>query len=199
MGTGGSRYGAGRPGWRRKAENCLRLDVRRLKACNVLTSGAWHGWQWTRDGEPAGSISIRTREGGLMLSYAWAPSGGERQPIEQSVALERTRCRFGGGRDWLICPDCHHRRIALYWFSRRGRFSCRVCMRLAYVSETLDRSGRLWHQQSKLERRLEEDREKPPRRRMRERTYQRIMERIDAIEEARDVEFTAGLARILAL
>jgi hypothetical protein len=50
MGTGGSRYGAGRPGWRRKCEHYLRFDVRNLHRVTRLRPGRL-GWQWTRDGE----------------------------------------------------------------------------------------------------------------------------------------------------
>lgn len=198
MGTGGSRHGAGRPGWRRKLESCFRLDIPALRRHNVLTPGTWHGWQWTRDGERTGYVNIAAMSGHLRLSYTWTPYGSEPQRIEQFIGLERTACRFGGARDWLICPDCGCRRIALYGLNRRGRFACRVCMRLAYVSEALDRCGRLGRQQSKLERRLEQDERKPPRRRMRERTYRRLMERLDALEAAQDEEFTIALARIMA-
>src|SRR5215469_2758284 len=37
MGTGGSRFGSGRPGWRRKCEHLLALDVRVLARRGRLT------------------------------------------------------------------------------------------------------------------------------------------------------------------
>jgi hypothetical protein len=39
MGTGGSRYGAGRPGYKGKAEACMRLDVRMWARRGTLTPG----------------------------------------------------------------------------------------------------------------------------------------------------------------
>jgi len=53
------------------------------------------------------------------------------------------------------------------------------------MSEAEDACGRLWRQQSKLEGRLTQNGRKP--KWMRARTFERFYERIDAVEEARDL------------
>jgi len=69
MGTGRSRYGAGRPGWRRKCEHLLGLDVRSLAREGLLRNGLSYGRSWSCGGEPSGSIGIRTIGGGIQLFY----------------------------------------------------------------------------------------------------------------------------------
>ena len=71
MGTGGMRWGAGRPGWHVKAEHCKSIDARRWAREGILQgsrSGAW-GW-WTDDGEKTGSISYRSDGSVVTLSYS---------------------------------------------------------------------------------------------------------------------------------
>src|SRR5690348_17305993 len=99
MGRGGSRYGAGRPGWRRKCEHMRSLDLRRLRPKGFLRPGSSFGWRWNWDGEPCGNIGAATRQSGLRVMYSWG-SEGERQPYDYEIPLERTPCRFGGERIW---------------------------------------------------------------------------------------------------
>src|SRR5215831_1881502 len=71
MGKGGSRFGAGRPGWRRKCEYLLALDVRVLARRWRLARGLSYSWAWSRGGEPAGeyqhSYRQRSRATGLHV------------------------------------------------------------------------------------------------------------------------------------
>jgi hypothetical protein len=193
MGTGGSRYGAGRPGWRRKCEQSLPLDIRKLHRHGRLAPVQSFGWQWTRDDEPCGNITITTCEHRLELRYTWTPTRGSPQHKCYDVPLERARCRFGGWRIWFRCPWCNRRCAVLYGLSGDGYFACRLCLKLAYASEAEDKSGRLWRKQSKLEAKLREDggRSKG----MRARTYERYLARIDAVEEERDREFFLSASR----
>ena len=67
MGTGGMRYGAGRPGWHVKAEHCKQLDVRRWQRLEVLQAGASGTWVWSNaeTGARTGAIGYRS-EGGAV-------------------------------------------------------------------------------------------------------------------------------------
>lgn len=196
MGTGGSRYGAGRPGWRRKCELSLTLDIRKLHRCGRLSPGQWFGWSWTRGDEPCGDIGITTYERCMQLRYTWTPTGGEPQHKCYDVPLERTPCRLGGSRAWFRCPWCHRRCAVLYGISGDGYFGCRLCLRLAYMSEAEDTSGRLWRKQRKLEAKLNETGGKP--KWMRARTFDRICDQISNVEEAKDMDFALRAARLLA-
>lgn len=194
MGTGGARYGAGRPGWRRKCEQLLGLDVRKLVRARYiragyLVRGNWQ-WTWTHSGEPSGNVGIEATYDQVRLTYTWTPDDSEPQTFEYAVAIERTACNYGGTRAWLLCPRCGRRSAILYGVARDGRFGCRICMRLGYASETEDAFGRSWRTQRKLAARLgakDDTDPHPPRPKgMRERTYQRILGRIWDCEARRD-------------
>jgi hypothetical protein len=194
MGTGGSRYGAGRPGWRRKCENSLPIDIRRLHQKQLLRPGTSFGWHWSRDDEEIGSIGIDVLETAVQFRYAWTPRDCD--PVQKlyRAALERTPCRYGGFRTWYRCPWCDRRCAVLYGLSRDGYFGCRLCLRLAYASEAEDTCDRLWRKKRKLEARLIDDDGKP--KWMRATTYVRILEHIDAVEEALDRNFLARAVRM---
>lgn len=62
----------------------------------------------------------------------------------------------------------------------RGRFACRRCNCIVYLSQSDDWSGRAWRKQSKLERRLGDDWERP--KGMHATTYERLLSIIDECE-----------------
>ena len=186
MGTGGSRYGAGRPGWRRKCEDSLALDVRRLHRSGRLLPGTSCGWYWSRDGERCGNIGINSHANHVEFVYTRTLEGCEPVRFRYDVHIERTACRFGGSRSWFRCPWCDRRCALMYGLSSDGYFACRLCLRLAYASECEDRSGRLWRKQRKLEALLLDGELKP--KGMRWRTFDRIYSKLDAIDEALDAE-----------
>lgn len=188
MGKGGHRFGAGRPGWRPKAESCLRLDVRELARRHILGRVVSTSWRWTNSytGEEVGSIGIRGSETRLHLSYS---TNGT--PVSETVEIARTACTYGGSRPWLRCPRCNRRAGVLYM--RGGRFTCRKCSGVAYSCQSEDAMGRAWRAQHKLENLLGDNWTRP--KGMHHRTRQRIMERIFGCEEVRDNELAAYLHR----
>jgi hypothetical protein len=194
MGRGGSRYGAGRPGWRRKCEQSMPLDIRRIHRKRLLSPGTSFGWQWKQDGERIGSISLAMRENSIQFWYTWTASGGDPKRMVYEVAIERTRCRYGGSRSWFRCPWCYRRCALLYGLSRDGYFACRICLRLAYASETEGPIDRCWRQQRKIEAKLTEEGERP--KRMRQRTFDRLCQKWEAIEERKDALWLPSFLRL---
>jgi hypothetical protein len=195
MGAGGSRYGAGRPGWRRKCEHLVSLDVRLLHRWGLLRTGTSFPWKWSRGGEPSGSVLVRIESDRLELIYQWTPSGGERQARSTDFWLSHTNCHFGGVRHWVRCKWCGRRCAIIYGVSSDGYFACRRCLRLGYSSEAEDLIGRLWRKQNKLEARLGEDCQKP--KWMRTRTYESIWTKINEVEERKDHAFCVGALALL--
>lgn len=186
MGRGGSRYGAGRPGWRRKCEHKLGLDIRVLvrrgfihSEPHISRSGSW---QWTCNGEPSGNIGLRAEHDRVQLTYS-----ANGLPFDYPVWLERTPAHYGGTRPWFRCPRCQWRRGVIYGVASDGRFGCRRCMRLGYSSEAEDMLDRLWRKQRKLEAKLGEGYRRP--KGMHQRTYERVIERIGQVEEAKEDAF----------
>lgn len=188
MGTGGSRRNAGRPGWRRRCGSMLSLDVRAMRRQGMLQPGQ-HAGQWAG----GASIGIEAQPDRVRLEYG-RPS--ESEPTQCTVWLERLPCRFGGERTYFLCPGCGRRCERIYGLDQAGRFSCRVCLRLAYASESESPEDRTWRRERKLERRLTEEGGKP--KGMRWSTYQRIVALIEAQQQKRDGMPAPALERLLA-
>ena len=179
MGTGGMRYGAGRPGWHVKAEHCKQLDVRRWQRLGVLQAGASGTWVWSNaeTGARTAAIGYRAEGGAVALTYAI-----DGVPAAQRIALHRTACNYGGTRPWFICPVRGERVAVLYL--RAGRFACRHCQRIAYGSQSDDSLGRTWRRQAKLEARLGPHWQRP--KGMHHATRTRLLSAIFDCEEQRD-------------
>lgn len=197
MGTGGWRYGAGRPGWRRKCEQLFGLDIRKLVRAGYIRPGAWArgSWQWTwsHSGEPSGNVGIEASYDQVRLTYTWTPYGSKPQALDYPVRIVRTPCRYGGTRPWFQCPRCWDRRAVLYGLANDGKFGCRRCMRLAYASEAEDLTGRLWRKQQRLEARLGKNWTRP--KGMHHSTRERILEQIWDAEMRREEQLDLFMQR----
>lgn len=76
LSRGGSRWGAGRPAYRVKAELVQRVDVRQWARRGLLAGSASFTWTWSRGGDPAGSIGVVVDSGQcLTLRYATTDTG----------------------------------------------------------------------------------------------------------------------------
>jgi hypothetical protein len=178
MGSGGWRFGAGRPAYHVKADSCLRLDLRDVVKRRLLGAGDF-SWRWKNSAtcEEVGSIGINSTQFCMVLSYSH-----NGVPISERVEIDRTPCTFGGTRPWLRCPRCARRVAVLYL--RSSRFVCRRCGGVVYGSQSEDAMGRAWRRQSRLEARLGADWRRP--KGMHHRTHRKLMEAILACEQARD-------------
>ena len=195
--SGGSRYGAGRPGWRGRCEQRQSLDIRVLARKGLLRPNARFSWSWNRNGEPAGSVTVSLDEGvgWLKLEYIWTRDG-ETTPVSDAFMVTHTPCNYGGRRPWLRCRWCAKRCAVIYGLSGDGRFGCRKCLRLGYTSESESPLDRAWRKTRKIEALLAEDGERPTG--MRLRTYNLIVERLNEAEARKDDLWMVGAARMLA-
>lgn len=197
MGTGGSRYGAGRPGWRRKCEQSMAFDIRQIARRGLLDAGNCFAWHWSSGGDPVGSVSVRVESDRVILSYQ-RTSDGESQQVECGLWMER--CNGGyGSRRMFVCPRCGKRCAVVYFAG--NYFACRKCLRLAYLSEAEDSMSRLWRKQRRIERRLageagEWDGWRKPKG-MHQVTFDRLRGKIDQIEQAKDRAFVAHMSPLL--
>jgi hypothetical protein len=187
MGTGGSRYGAGRPALHVKAEHCKRIDVRRWQRDGALRAGRAGSWQWTNSetGEKVAEIGYRSDGSSVRLDYSI-----DGRDCSQRVSLTQSACNYGGTRSWFVCPVRGQRVAVLYL--RAGRFACRHCQRIAYASQSGDALDRTWLRQQKIESKLGKHWQRP--KGMHQTTYDRLVSAIMECEEWRD----AALSRLLA-
>ena len=162
-----------------KTDSFRRVDLARLKQLKMLEPGCRSRLVWSRDGEEVGSMVIESHASHLILDYRSRNHGGEWQPIRDTIPLDYTYPNFGGERAWFRCPSCHRRKRVLYG----GRyFRCRNCYRATYPSQyerdyfrSLNRAQAI---REKLGGGLCTDDPFPPKpKRMRWKTYYRLMER----------------------
>ncbi len=146
MSRGGSRSGAGRPGYRLKAEQSRRIDIRRWQKGGFLVEGRSFSWQWTRGEEKTGNIGVWVVNGSIRLNYSI-----DGTDASQRIAVTSTPCNYGGSRQWFCCPVCHGRAALLYL--RSGRFACRTCQRVSYTSQSgseIDRVCNRFHRLNEI-------------------------------------------------
>jgi len=193
MAKGGSRLGAGRPGYKVKGEQLHRVDVRVWARQGLLSRARAFSWSWNRGGEPTGNIGVTVLpQSAVTLDYSLTQNG-ERRSISERVALIYKPCNFGGARPWFQCPRCTRQVAQLYM--RAGRFACRHCQRVAYSSQSEDVMARTWREQRRIETRLGDDWQRP--KGMRQRTYERLMDRLADCEHRRNEAFCVAAARFL--
>ncbi|MDR7149240.1 hypothetical protein J2W49_001189 [Hydrogenophaga palleronii] len=193
MSRGGSRWGAGRPATRAKAENMQRIDVREWARRGYLKRAATFTWSWRCGTEPAGSIGVSVSSPNHLTLRYTVTENGERRDVAQRVELPMTACPYGGARQWFACPRCG-RRVALLYL-RWGRFACRTCQRIAYASQSEDEMDRLWRKQSRLSALLGDHWRRP--KGMRQRTYKHILAGVMDCEQLREEALSSLMARLL--
>lgn len=184
MSKGGSRYGAGRPGWHVKAEECRQIDVREWQRVGCFESGSDGTWYFT----DRTTVHYRAEADVFVLRHDFAG-----RPMEQQVPITRTACHYGGERPWFTCPRCA-RRVALLYLTSGDGFACRRCSTVAYASQREDAITRSWRRQSKIERQLGVHHARPEG--MRQTRYTALLHQIVHCEEQRASALMAALKRL---
>ncbi len=147
-------FGSGpRRGSKNTTSDFRALDIRRLQRDGLLIPGRFFNWQWSINGEKIADINIRIEANNVILNYRSRRSGGEWQPIEYPVFLERTPCNLGGQRAWFLCPwrGCGRRVAILFGGSI---FACRQCHELAYQCQRETDDDRAMRRAEKIRLRL---------------------------------------------
>ena len=152
--------GSGRQGGfgRDKVEGCRSLDVNRLQREGCLRDDWSGGWQWTRNGEQAASIQLRSEQDRLHLTYRMRICGGEWEDVSETINIVSIPCRFGGVRPYFACPGivngvtCGRRVVKLYGAGRY--FLCRHCYRLTYSSKAEGEWDRAARRANKIRQKL---------------------------------------------
>lgn len=117
---------------RKTCESSLRIDIRYMRANNLLKPGSQGILSWSRGGQTTSSIRYRSHEASIELEYKTQPPVGDGMPVNDHIAIERAAQPFGGTRLYFICRRCQGRCLVLYGGSY---FRCRKCQNLAYASQ----------------------------------------------------------------
>jgi hypothetical protein len=188
-------------------EGSRSLNVMMLARVGHLSDGSF-SWRWTYGDGTTASIQITGARDAVSLDYRIRSHGEDWQPVHQRVPIRWTPCRFGGERPWFVC-DVHAngvycgRRVAKLYGAGR-LFACRHCYRLGYAIQRDRPMDRAHHRLRRLHRKLGADYDgpdgMPPERPkwMRQRTYDRVVQQIEAGEDRLDHVFMVGMQRILA-
>lgn len=130
--------------------------MRQVAKKGLLRPGAF-SWHWSNNyGEMVGSVGVIVAGDAdrVTLSYQWTPYNSDPRNVECLLRVDHTPCNYGGSRPWLLCPSCGRRCAVVYFGAPGGRYACRHCVRVSYLSQCDDETGRLWRKQRKIERKL---------------------------------------------
>jgi hypothetical protein len=83
---------------------------------------------------------VETQANRVVLRYHVLGPGGQRDPIDEGILLDRTEGGPGGQRLWFLCPGCGKRVAILYL--KKYYFRCRRCLGLVYRSQKVTPSQR---------------------------------------------------------
>lgn len=150
--------GWGSGGWnstnRPLREQTTPLDVLKVWRAGGLQPGKSLHWTWTF---PSGHVSHVNQLGlgdntGIQLHFHYCRPCGGTSEVRQTITVQWSSCRLGGGRPWWTCPHCQSRRGVVYGW--RGRFACRECHQIRYASQHENHVCRRLRRAEKLRLRL---------------------------------------------
>jgi hypothetical protein len=186
--------GSGNHGGRPTVEDGLVLDLNRLIRQRIFRPGGWSGsivWSEVHSGRETARIGYECfmgqESGRVRLTYttthAWS---GEKHSSDYWVQLATKAQPFGGRRWWFVCPRTGDLVSKLYLPAGAFTFASRRAYRLSYRSQRESPRDRALGRAFKLRRKLGSNGgigdyiERP--KGMRWRTFDRMMERIEAAE-----------------
>lgn len=200
-------YGSGRPGYKLKAEDYRALDIYKMKRLGCLEEGKSARWVWSRDNSEVASVGYHCTGAALTLDYRVRLSGGDWEPVTQTVMLTKADCHCGGQRTYAICSGVvngqHCGRRVGKLFAGGVYFFCRHCYQLAYASQSELRYDRLLRRANKLRMALGGEPGAahwiaPKPNGMWERTYERKRFEIDWCEHQANVAFLHKYGQFLS-
>ena|ERR1700722_20116447 len=128
-------------------ENYRSIDVRDWARNGVLLQQSTRELRWVNDEPTVSPIRVEiqatrleTQVNRVVLRYHVLGPGGQRDPIDEGILLDRTKGGPGWQRLWFLCPGCGSRVAILYL--KKYYFRCRLCLGLVYSSQKVTPSQR---------------------------------------------------------
>jgi hypothetical protein len=181
-------------------EETLSLRMPFLKRRGFLRLGYGSTLSWSRNGQTIARVGITALADAIVLRFTHSAYGRDPQLVEQRVPIVRTSCNYGGTRPWFLCR-CG-RRAGVIYLSGSPVFACRRCYRLCYGSQIEAQHYRLMSKAHRLRQKLTGTAdgwgEEPTRPKgMHRRTFDRLLGKLDACEEAADLAALVRFGRYL--
>ena len=110
-------------------ESTISLDIgevaRRGLEPGKRFTAIWPG-RWSHERDQSITVEVMFKD---LVALIYSVDG---EIVTEPIEVERTAQHFGGTRPWWRCPDCRSRCRKLHLVN--GRFRCRRCSGLTYVS-----------------------------------------------------------------
>lgn len=149
-------FGSGRPkisDGQKAVTAFVSLDVSALARVICLRSDGTYTFAC---GVPHGSIeavNLRVQGGKVILRYYLSGPHEPPREVEEPVPLAWSKCRLGGERPWLVCPNATcGRKVTRLYFGERPL--CRRCLGLHYPSQRESPAQRVLRRAERIHRRL---------------------------------------------
>lgn len=187
---------------RNTCESFMRIELNYMRKRGLLEPGYTGQLNWSRGGDPAGHIRFRAEHDALELDYSYRqPGETEWTPVNERIHYQYSLQPFGGTRRWFECRSCRKRCGVLYGGTH---YRCRRCWGLAYKSQSEPDYVRAHSQALKIRKRLGGEQcldepfpEKP--KGMHWRTYHRIREKSEVLEQRADESFVTMFAQLAGI
>lgn len=136
--------GSGRFRYRERVEDYPVLNLFLLQREGLFDKGSCGTVRWNN----GVSISVWHNDGTVAYSFKVTRPGKEPETVTRALHLEYVKAGFGGRRAYFTCPGCGERRFKLLFADLE--FRCRHCLKLVYLTQSVDELGRLCHRRQKL-------------------------------------------------
>ncbi|NUO79351.1 hypothetical protein HUU05_04685 [candidate division KSB1 bacterium] len=175
-------------------DDALRLDMTELRRLGLLQRTERHGivLRWRRGEQVIARMycalrSLSASAALLRLSYDISETSRESKGFDYEILLVKSKCYFGGVRDWFMCPlskegrPCGRRCRVLYLPHGAQYFGCRLCYELTYESRQRHRNrfyegiAKPWDKRDKAREKLLRARKPKTMRKLAERIWQADM------------------------
>lgn len=205
-------YGSGRKACHAVAEDGLVIDICRLIRAGEIMPGKYNNGTLflggNRTGEKTTSIGLEAcllnSNGSWLRLYFTLTRRGKKIQSDSQIELTTTRPHLGGVRWWFICPITKQRTCKLYLPDGAIQFAGRQAYRLTYLSQRKKGMDSVDYYQIKMYKKLGENYkwcwQTPPDRPkwMRQKTYDRLVDKIYIAMDRHDAVFDLEVARLLA-
>ena len=155
-------------------------------------------WTWTDAQDKTHCIRMIGGVDSVRLLYSVSVGGGPSTDIDETVPLARVPRHYGGHATYFLCPKCHTRVRFLY--GAGARFLCRHCHDLVNASSRESVIDRKCRKIRKLRKSLGGDvafeSYIPRPKGMHQRTFKRVLDEINALEDEVMTEMYGRLTRL---